>query len=394
MIPILITSLLLAATPNVQVQTLGGRTLSGPLVAMNTDRIAVEQAGKQIEFPVDELVSLGIKEPATASGPTPSVWIDLVDGSSLVGQGYTVRGDRAQIRLGGQPLDISRNDVASVRFQRPIEASAAEWARVFGAKIAGDLLVIRKEEAIDYHKGLIGDVSESEVQFELDGERLPVKRSKLAGLVYYHPPGRALPDSICRIAEVGGSRWAARTIAWSDRLEWTTPTGLKMSRALSQIRRIDFSSDKVVYLSDLEPESRDWTPFFRPDKEVPALSQFYAPRSDRNLRGGKLQLGGRPYAKGLALYSRTTIVYRLPDRFRRLKATAGIDDDFRPNGSVRLVIRGDERVLLETTVTGEALPTPIDVDLTGVRRLTIVADFGAGFGVGNHLLLCEARVIK
>ena len=130
------------------------------------------------------------------------------------------------------------------------------------------------------------------------------------------------------------------------------------------------------------------------DKDLPLLAQYYGLRQDRMAEGQPLRLGGEEYRKGLALHSRTMVVYRLPDRFRRFKAVAGIDDRVHPRGSVHLVIRGDERLLLEADVTGLDAPRQIDLDLTGVRRLSILVDFARELNVGDQLLLCEARVIK
>ena len=76
-----------------------------------------------------------------------------------------------------------------------------------------------------------------------------------------------------------------------------------------------------------------------------------------------LQLGGVVYGKGLALYCRTELVYRLPGRFSRFQAVAGIDDAVRPNGKVRLVVRGDDKVLLEAVIPGSDAPRPIDLDV-------------------------------
>jgi hypothetical protein len=58
------------------------------------------------------------------------------------------------------------------------------------------------------------------------------------------------------------------------------------------------------------------------------------------------------------------------------------------------VIRGDQRVLFEADVTGTDLPRPLDLDVTGVRRLSILVDFARDLNVGDQLLLCEARVIQ
>jgi hypothetical protein len=129
-------------------------------------------------------------------------------------------------------------------------------------------------------------------------------------------------------------------------------------------------------------------------REMPLRSEFYAPRGDRSLLSGPLQVDGIRYAKGLALHSRTTLVYRLPGRFRRLVAVAGIDDRVRPRGNVRLVIRGDDRVLLDAAVAGTDPARPLDLDVAGVRRLTILVDFGEDLDVADHLDLCEARLLQ
>ena len=46
------------------------------------------------------------------------------------------------------------------------------------------------------------------------------------------------------------------------------------------------------------------------------------------------------------------------------------------------------------SVTGLEPARRIEVDLTGVRRLTILVDFGDFGDVGDHLDLCDARLVK
>ncbi len=101
-----------------------------------------------------------------------------------------------------------------------------------------------------------------------------------------------------------------------------------------------------------------------------------------------------PYGKGLALHSRTEIVYRLPGRVPAVSGRRGNRRRGAPGGKVRLVVRGDDKVLFEAVVAGSDAPQPVDLDLAGVRRLTILADFADGPNVGDHLLLCNARLSK
>ena len=158
--------------------------------------------------------------------------------------------------------------------------------------------------------------------------------------------------------------------------------------------RIDLSQGKVVYLSDLKPESFVYTPYFPLDKELPSRLEFFRLRADRTLESKPLRLGGKQFSKGLAMHSRTEAVYYLPGRFRRFCAVAGIDDDFRPRGNVRLILRGEGKTLWEATLSGAEPPRTIDVDVTGVRRLTILADFTGDLDAAGHAILGDARVSK
>ena len=179
-------------------------------------------------------------------------------------------------------------------------------------------------------------------------------------------------------------------------MQWTTVAGGRVSRPLDQVAQIDLSRGKIVYLSDLKPESVAYTPYFPLDKELPAEQKFFRLREDQNLESKPLRLGGKQFSKGLALHSRTEAVYYLPGRFRRFEAVAGIDDEVRPRGSVHVILRGDGKLLWEATVTGadKEPARPIDLDVTGVRRLTIVADFTAELDAAGHLVLGNARVSK
>jgi len=392
---LLVVGLLTAAPVEVEVQTLDGQILSGPVVEWTAERVTIQTGDKRVALEMADLLQIVPKKPSAAPDQQPVVRIELVDGSSLLGSDYVAQDGRARLTTPLGALEIPAADVASVRLQAESEAVAEDWARIVGANTDSDLLVIRKEDSIDYHRGIIRDVTDKVVEFELDGDVLPVKRDKVYGLVYHQRSGRSLPEAACWVTEAAGSQWTVRSIVLEgESLKWTTPTGLTVTRPPATVTKIDFSRGKIIYLSDLKPESTAWTPYFGMGKELPARASFYAPRQDQGLEPDGLRLEGKQYRKGLALHSRTKVVYRLPGRFRRFKAIAGIDDRVRPRGNVQLVISGDDQVLLEAALTGKDPPRELDLDLTGARRLTILVDFGEDLDVADHLDLCEARIVK
>lgn len=392
---ILLAILLTATTPPAfEVQTLDGQSLVGSLIELTPDKVTIDASSGRIAVETEKVLSISAKEKPSGARYATRVTLELIDGSTICAKQYVVSGTLATITLlDGEVIEAPTNVIHTVQLQQS-GTLAAEWNRLIGMKADSDLLMIRKDETIDYHKGVLHDVTADSVTFDVDGELLPVKRSKVFGFVYRHADEAELPASVCRITDAAGSRWSVQSLTLSEKLQWTTQSGLSVAEPLDQVVQIDYSVGKIVYLSDLKPDAVRWTPFFGVGKPLPSVEQFYSPRYDRNFESAGLQLGGTPYRKGLALHTRTELVYRLPDQFSRFRAVAGIDDTVRPGGKVRLVIRGDDKELLDTTLSGSDAPRPVDLDLTGIRRLTILVDFGDGLSTGDYLLLCNARLSK
>ena len=394
MFGICLALLLTTATPSFEATTLDGRTVVGPIVEVTPQRLTMVTDKGKISIPVETLLTVVPKtKPQAVDAP---VVVQLADGSSIRGQRYVADADHARITLaGGEVVETPIGAVQSVLCGAlPTAELRSDWSRLAAMKTDTDLLIIRSGGGLDYQKGILHDVTEKVVRFDLDGETLPVKRSKVVGLVYHHGAAAELPAAICRITDTAGAVWQVRSLALDKNLKWTTPAGATVSQPCENIAGIDFSAGKLLYLSDLKPDSIAWTPYFSLRAPPAAVKRFFAPRFDRDFDSPVLRLGRVEYPKGIALRSRTELVYRLPERFSRFLAVAGIADAVRPDGKVRLVVRGDDKILLDAEFTGGDAPRPIDLDLTGVRRLTILVDFDQGINRADHLLLCNARMSK
>lgn len=382
--------------PEVELRTVGGQSVKGALLELDAQHSAIRTSAGRTQWELRDLAAILVLGPSDRPSAAPAVSVEMVDGTKLAAETFTAEKGRANVKVaGGDVVELSGEDIRWVRFAPPTDAIAAQWSKIIEGDNVGDLLVVKRDEGIDYHRGVLHGVTGETVEFEMEGERLPVRRSKVYGLVYHHPAGRELAEPIGSLQDRTGSVWTLRTVALKDdQIEWTTALGVKQKRPLAAVTRLDFSHGKVVYLSDLEPDSVQWVPYFGMGKEIPSRIAWCAPHKDRNLQSGPLQIDGRRYAKGLALHSRTEMVFRLAAPYRRFVASVGIDDTARPRGSVRLVIRGDDRILFDAEVAGMDPVKPVELDMTGVRRLTILADFGEDLDIGDYLDLCEARLLK
>jgi hypothetical protein len=394
----------LAAAPKSEIQLLDGSRVFGKLVEWDAAKLVVEAAGGRTVLDLGKVASVTLRGPAASPPAKTAVWVDLVDGSQIAASEYTVTKGRAKITLSaGEALDLPTAEIEAVRFQPASDAAALEWSRIRGKKIRGDVLVTGNSAAIDYHQGAIEDVTDQKARFILDGQALGVKRSKIFGLVYFHAAAATTPDSPYMVLDAAGSRWVATSLKLNgDKLDFVAPGGRTIQRGLDQLAKIDLSCGKIVYLSDLKPDSETFTPdpFTVTGIELPSRLEFSRVRRDQNLESKALRIHGQVFRKGLALRSHSEVIWTLPSQFSRLEAMAGIDDYVRPLGSVRLQIVGDGKSLLDTTISGDEGrdskqdPRPLSLDVTGVRRLVLIVDSQGNFGAADHLDLGNLRLIK
>ncbi|NLX56189.1 MAG: hypothetical protein GXY58_13855 [Planctomycetaceae bacterium] len=392
----------LQATPtmDVSLEALSGPTRSGMLVALDDQQVVVDVDSTRETLDLRDLLALTFtRAPRTEPAPA-SVWIELIDGSRLEATSYTVTNRVAAIRIGDRTVPVETHNILSVRFHPPSPDLDLQWQELLRGRASGDIVVLRRSKtSLDQLEGVFHDVTEEVVDFEFDEQRIAVKREKLEGIVYFHAAPRELPGTICRVQETNGSVWQARSLELAgELLRVTTTSGTRCDIPIPQLLRCDFSAGNVTYLSDLEYELVECLPFIGtrlPDKRI---LQLYAPHTDASFEGSGLWLGAgndiRQYEKGLSIHSRSVLVYRLQDAYRKLTADVGIDSRVQGRGNVVLIIKGDDKELLRRSVAGTDPPLALDLNIEGVRRLEILVDFGETLDVADHLNLCNARIIK
>jgi hypothetical protein len=378
---------------------LDGRTAVGTLAELNERQVVIETAAGRQPFELAELATLSRKGGEAPVTPKAALAIELVDTSGLAAAEYTVDAGTARVVLaGGAKLEIPTKAIRSVRFRPPgarDEALDKQWSEITRSRAAGDLLVVREEDQLDYHEGVLGNIDAETCHLEMDKEDIPAKRAKAEGLIYFHPAATELPDPVGRLRAGGGSEWslAAATLA-DGAVQIATPGGVTLTLPLDTIGRLDFTAGKIAYLSDLEPERATYVPFFGFQQDLGQLKDFYGYRRDAGFENSPLVLDGVSYKKGLALQSQTLLVYRLPGKFRVLKGVVGIDDGVRASGNARLRIAADGKTVWEGDVRGSDPPRELEVAIDGARRLEIVADYGEDQDIGDRVNLCDARVTK
>jgi hypothetical protein len=412
-----VASLSVVSAAPVSITRLDGATVAGDLRQWTTTELVLATPAGDQHIPANKLVSLRL-DPTANSPPSTNKNIgsvELIDGSILPIKSIRVDHSSATLTLataeaaGGKPLTLPISQVSVIRLRQLDGPLAKQWDEMRRQNLANDVIAVLKKDgkSLDYAEGVMGDISDDKIEFKLEGEAQRVDRAKIAGAIYYRPDRRVKEESRASIEGRSGLRISAAHFELKDSLlEMTTAGGVKLTWPLSDISLADFSAGKIMYLSDIEPASTNWKPFVGLPASATLAAEYGQPRRDKAAFGGPLallmkegetsaaQAATRTFAKGLALRSRTEIVYRLPAGFQRFITIAGIDPATAAAGNVRLTIFGDDRMLVETEVTGNQPPQSIQLDIANVKRLKIVVDYGQNLDTGDWLNLCDARIAK
>jgi hypothetical protein len=393
----LLLSLLIAGLP-VDVSLLNGDQASGTLQSLSADALTVETAtGEIAKLPTADLLEIrfAAEAPATSEENQPvRVRVQLLDGSELQIENLRTT---SQELLGLHPtlgeVKLPLSAVRSLRFGPPEEKLTPAWKELLDKETRQDMVVVRKQDVLDYLDGVVGVIDDVTIKFLLDGDELDVKREKAYGIIYARKPGGPKPAAQAALAN--GDRLAVKALTGDgETMKLESAAGPTWSIPASALAKIDFSLGKIVYLSAMEPRSMKYTPFLKPADGALIYGEY---RRDRNLDGRPLRLGQKTYARGLAIHSRTELVYRLGGDYRRFQAQMGIDDEFtNPKwGAVDVTIRGDGKELYSGVCRPRENPIPLDLDVSGVVELEILVDYGPDKdGIGDRLHLADARVVK
>lgn len=400
---------LCAAVPaaDVQVKLLRGSDVKGELVAATTDSLTFSTSGGERTIPAIELRSVEFPQERQET-EKPSVWLLLLDGSRIAATGVTLSAGKATIELiGNEKLpEMPARAIRAIRFHDEPKLTEG-WNEILAGKRAGDVLVLRKTTSrtaedgtktegsltLDELEGTILQVGPDSVKFDFDGDKVDVKREKLEGIVFFQPVKRELPPAAVRLRDTVDGEWQLRTLeVKEDQLTGTSPAGALVRLSLSQVKRLDFSAGNEALLAELPVENSATSGALLPKGLSPAALDWFTPAAGKRPGGAKAS----PLASTtVSLTGASSVTYRVPEGFRQFRTEVVLVSKAGTGSDVEVVVLGDGKPLAkhEFSATAERKPLLIEVNVSGVRRLTLQAS-SAAQGLGALVDFQEARFTK
>ena len=300
-------------------------------------------------------------------------WVDLLalenGGTStqptLAGQSRVIGGDPYTITVGlPRSAPTFRLAAARVRGAMPGAPVRVSWASHQGFAT----VTIQADTTQTVSWNLEFEPTQPYVYPVTSPDRLAATATGLSGAVVHWPveyypraayqvevDGRAVGAALtarARLAALapGHSYKLAVRSMWSDG---------SLAQKAAELTYTPATPDSV-FVSELEPLTmrQDWERIGR----------------NQSVNGAPLTVGGTVYQKGLGTLSKSAIRYEIFGLFTRFTARVGLDDEMRRRAPARAIfeVRGDGRVLWKSdTVSSGSAAIPVDVDVRGVRELTL-----------------------
>jgi hypothetical protein len=245
--------------------------------------------------------------------------------------------------------------------------------------------------------GLLQSIDQEYLSLEIDGKPRRIRRSLVVGVILGPVASRVVESDVPAVVdlaqgdqipaflrEIRGEA-PARKVAIRFRGSRTEeveeiPEGW--------IRRIRFSSDRVVFLSDIQPVMVDEAPLLGTRTTFPW-------RRDLAASGSPLRLGGRSYRKGIGVHSRSVLEFDLGARFRSLAGTLGLDESAGAEAGVSFRVFADGKELYSKGFRAGDPAGNLSLPVDGVNRLRLEVDYGDdGVDFGDHADWADLRVTR
>jgi len=362
-----------------------GSTKKGIVTKIDRATVTLRTPEGSLELPVDQVMGLEFASTEPVVPANGKVLVALESDGLLVASEITTDDREATVTLSdNQPITLPIAGIRGILFGSASPTFFEQWKRTCGEPPPRDVLVASKGDEQAELDGTVGNIGAERIAFTAEGESIDVRRERVRAIYFAKNPQTV--TSPITIHEVNGHRWPVQKVEWNDL--GVTFSGDRIGsqlRQFSDIARIDYSSGRVAYLSDIEPEKVEYAPY---------LDTVWTLQRDRNTSNNPIRIGPNTFRKGLVLHSKTTVTYSLDGQYQLLQLTAGMEREAGPFGDALLQFIIDGKVAREVAITSPSAPLDLNLDLKNARQLTIVVDYGLRADLGDHVALGNARLLK
>ena len=376
---------------DVTVSMLSEPPVKGSIVSADSNKVIVQTKAGAIEKSAADIGQVSFANKMEAQ--MPPVELLMLDGSRAFGDrllGKSSSGWRLKGSSGNE-VAISSKSLKAARLKTIVPELVNAWqSAILETKNADAVIVLRPGNSLDRINGVIIQVQEASITFDLDGQQIDIPIEKLIGLVWFQRDQERVKPTI-EVTATDHSVWMAESLTVkANVLELRTSLGQSVSIPVVQISRINYATANIRWLSDVESLEAVADRQIEFKTPIASLDRAFAPRFVVN--------GLAPLSTSLAadkdLYfpSPGYYLFRVPEGFSSLQCRVERTDDGSQRTDLTIEVWQDDQKISEQPLSHNVDFVDLDVRLKSEKKTKLAVICKSKLMIGTEITWKQPRL--
>lgn len=326
-----------------------------------------------------------------AASKKDSIVVSTTGGGVLFAESVTLVEDRCEIKIPAGTVSLPIERIKSIELQ-PDPSSEIYRRALTSPDPDFDKVLVKSDGQYQAASVIIDSLNAETVNFEYGEQKVSLPREKVYAIVIANAGASGRSTQPAKVILTDGSSLMCQIDKLQQgRLHVQLDDSETVPLDWNWVARIEMNSEKIQYLSELEP-------LF--EKQTPIVTLPRKWQRDASVDGHPLQLRSeegespRVFAKGIGTHSMSELVFENGADFTHLAAVIGIDIETNGRGDCLFVVIAHGKELFSRRVKGTDAPYEMLVDIRRSKEIAILVKPGEELDLADHANWCDLRFLK
>ena len=368
-----------------------GQSWDGQLVSLDQDVLVYKPAevagGLDATKKLEQIVRIERfgKSPNRGSDAWP-IKVGLTDGSILAIQRIEGREKDWRIHLDDRMAQVGFAGELKYLKLKSLDAKGEEaWEAYVREEIKSDaLIVVRPGGALDRVDGVVKEIRDGKIQFDVDGQIVEASFDRLAGVLWYRKALSAKPKGVNVILSNGSTLFSQKVKLVDDSLQIAGSWGDSLIVPLQWLDAIDCGLDKLAWLSGLMPiDSRSNNKGGFGDFDS-MLAKTTKPR----------WVKGEGSNQDLLFSGPGEYMFRAPEGMTKLQARLQRSSESESRSAILVEVWVDDQIAIRKEIAPEEELLDLEVPIAPEKKIKLVMASKSALNLGTRVLWRQPRLSK
>lgn len=368
-----------------------GQSWDGQLVSLDQDVLVYKPAevagGLDATKKLEQIVRIErfSKSPNRGSDAWP-IKVGLTDGSILAIQRIEGREKDWRIQLDDRMAQVGFAGELKYLKLKSLDAKGEEaWEAYVREEIKSDaLIVVRPGGALDRVDGVVKEIRDGKIQFDVDGQIVEASFDRLAGVLWYRKALSAKPKGVNVILSNGSTLFSQKVKLVDDSLQIAGSWGDSLIVPLQWLDAIDCGLDKLAWLSGLMPiDSRSNNKGGFGDFDS-MLAKTTKPR----------WVKGEGSNQDLLFSGPGEYMFRAPEGMTKLQARLQRSSESESRSAILVEVWVDDQIAIRKEIAPEEELLDLEVPIAPEKKIKLVMASKSALNLGTRVLWRQPRLSK